>query len=162
MTFRRLGLVVLCALPVALGAQPVFHGTDILPAEEFAARRAALLSRIGNGVAVIQGATERGGEEPFRQNNQFFYLTGLVEPRAIAVIDGASKTHRRCSCCLETNAARRATMARRSSRAPRPRGCWAWTRPCRAISSRAVAAALAGRTIYTPFRRRGAGQPVGR
>ena len=91
MTFRRLGLVVLCALPVALGAQPVFHGTDILPAEEFAARRAALVSRIGNGVAVIQGATERGGEEPFRQNNQFFYLTGLVEPRAIAVIDGASK-----------------------------------------------------------------------
>ena len=91
MTTRALCIVLLCGLPAALAGQPVFRGTDILPPEEFAARRATLMARIGDGVVVIQGATERGGEEPFRQNNQFFYLTGLVEPRAIAVIDGASK-----------------------------------------------------------------------
>jgi Xaa-Pro aminopeptidase len=72
-------------------AQPVFTGTDIFPPEEFAARRAKVVERIGDGVAVIQGATERPGEQPFRQNNQFFYLTGIVEPRAIALIDGRTK-----------------------------------------------------------------------
>jgi len=69
----------------------VFPGTDIFPAEEFAARRARVMDRIGDGIAVLQGATERPGEQPFRQNNQFFYLTGVVEPRAIAIIDGRAR-----------------------------------------------------------------------
>src|SRR5262245_61449672 len=62
-------------------AQPIF--TDIFPPEEFAARRAKVMAQIGYGVAVLQGATERAGEQPLRQNNQFFYLTGVIEPRAI-------------------------------------------------------------------------------
>src|SRR4029078_10453382 len=41
--------------------------------------------------AILQGTTERPGEQPLRQANQFFYLTGVVEPRAIAVIDGRTK-----------------------------------------------------------------------
>src|SRR4051794_11438311 len=73
-------------------AQPVFTGTEIFPAEEFAARRARTIAAIGDAVAILQGTTERPGEQPFRQNNQFFYLTGVVEPRAIAVIDGRTKT----------------------------------------------------------------------
>jgi len=72
-------------------AQPVFTGTEIFPPEEFAARRAKVLSEIGTGVAILQGTTERPGEQPFRQSNQFFYLTGVVEPRAIAVIDGRTR-----------------------------------------------------------------------
>src|SRR4051812_8288803 len=72
-------------------AQPVFTGTEIFPADEFAARRAKTMAAIGDGVAILQGTTERPGEQPFRQNNQFFYLTGVVEPRAIAVIDGRTK-----------------------------------------------------------------------
>ncbi len=71
--------------------QPVFTGTEIFPPEEFAARRAKVLAEIGDGVAILQGTTERPGEQPFRQSNQFFYLTGVVEPRAIAVIDGRTK-----------------------------------------------------------------------
>jgi Xaa-Pro aminopeptidase len=71
--------------------QPVFTGTEIFPADEFASRRAKVLAAIGDGVAILQGTTERPGEQPFRQNNQFFYLTGVVEPRAIAVIDGRSR-----------------------------------------------------------------------
>src|ERR1051325_4993503 len=71
-------------------AQPVF--TDILPSEEFAARRARVMAQIGDGVAILQGTTERPGEQPFRQSNQFFYLTGVVEPRAILLIDGREKT----------------------------------------------------------------------
>ena len=70
-------------------AQPVFR--NIFPAEEFAARRARLFEQIGNGVAILEGTTERPGEQPFRQGNQFYYLTGVAEPRAIAVLDGRTK-----------------------------------------------------------------------
>src|SRR5262245_6421985 len=82
-------LVLFVTLGASLFAQPIF--TDIFPPEEFAARRAKLMARIGDGVAILQGATERPGEQPLRQNNQFFYLTGVVEPRAILVIDGKAK-----------------------------------------------------------------------
>src|SRR5262245_14516134 len=71
------------------GAQPVF--TDIFPPEEFAVRRARVMEKIGDGVAIVQGTTERPGEQPLRQGNQFFYLTGVIEPRAILLIDGKTK-----------------------------------------------------------------------
>src|SRR5947209_4333582 len=73
----------------SLVAQPVFTG--VFPPEEFALRRARVMEKIGNGVAVLQGTTERPGEQPLRQSNQFFYLTRVVEPRALLLIDGRSK-----------------------------------------------------------------------
>src|SRR3989442_11725912 len=72
-------------------AQPVFTGADVFPLEEFGSRRARVMERIGDAVAILQGTTERPGEQPLRQNNQFFYLTGVVEPRALLVIDGRTK-----------------------------------------------------------------------
>jgi Xaa-Pro aminopeptidase len=72
-------------------AQPVFTGPEIFPLEEFAARRARVLDAIGGAVVAMQGTTERPGEQPLRQNNQFFYLTGVVEPRALLLIDGRTK-----------------------------------------------------------------------
>ena len=65
--------------------------TDAFPAEEFAARRARVMTQIGDGVAILQGTTERRGESPLRQSNQFFYLTGVTEPRAFLIIDGRTK-----------------------------------------------------------------------
>src|SRR5215469_7818189 len=70
-------------------AQPVF--TDVFPPDEYAARRAKVMEKIGDAVAILQGTTERPGEQPLRQSNQFFYVCGVVEPRAILVIDGKSK-----------------------------------------------------------------------
>ena len=84
-----LATLVLAATPFA---QPVFRGTDIFPPEEFAARRTKVIEQIGDGVAIILGTTEPPGEMPFRQNNQFFYLTGVTEPRASVIIDGRAKT----------------------------------------------------------------------
>jgi len=69
-------------------AQPVFRGTDVFPPEEFAARRAKVIARIGDAVAIVNGTTEPPGEMPLRQNNQFHYLSGVVEPRARLIIDG--------------------------------------------------------------------------
>jgi len=86
----KYALLALFALPLA--AQPVFNGHDIFPPEEFAARRARVMAKIGDGVAIIQGTTERPGEQPLRQANQFFYISGVVEPRAILIIDGKTKS----------------------------------------------------------------------
>jgi Xaa-Pro aminopeptidase len=79
----------LCA-PLLL-AQPVFRGSEIFPPEEFAARRLQVMGQIGEGVAIVLGTTEPPGEMPFRQNSQFFYLTGVAEPRAAVMIDGHTK-----------------------------------------------------------------------
>ena len=85
-------LVATVASSAALpAAQPVFTGAEIFPPEEFAARRASVMDKIADGVAILQGTTERPGEQALRQNNQFFYLTGVVEPRAIVVIDGRTR-----------------------------------------------------------------------
>ena len=83
------GFLFLFLINAGSFAQPVF--TDIFPAEEFAARRARVIDQIGEGVAILQGTTERPGEQPLRQNNQFYYLCGVVEPRAILVLDGKTK-----------------------------------------------------------------------
>src|SRR6516164_9471284 len=80
-------IAILAVIPaVSSLAQPVF--TDVFPPSEYAARRARVMDKIGDGVAILQGTTERPGEQPLRQSNQFFYVTGVVEPRAILVIDG--------------------------------------------------------------------------
>ena len=50
------------------------------------------MDAIGDGVAVLQGATEYPGYVKFRQNYQFFYLTGVEVPRAMLLIDGRDKT----------------------------------------------------------------------
>jgi Xaa-Pro aminopeptidase len=147
-------LLLAAALVAVPAAQPVFTGPEIFPLEEFAARRAKVFAAIGDGVAVLQGTTERPGEQPLRQNNQFFYLTGVVEPRAIAVLDGKTKQTTLFLQPLDERRRRQidrmygvglvpgeAAAAETGVDAVRPRGDFA-----------AVAASLAGRTIYTPFR----------
>ena len=92
-SYRRvpclIGLAFLMCTP--LPAQPVFRGSEIFSAEEFAARRARVIAQIGDAVGIVLGTTEPPGEMPFRQNSQFFYLTGMAEPRASVIIDGRTK-----------------------------------------------------------------------
>ena len=66
-------------ITVLLMAQPGFRGTEVFPPEEFAARRTQVMSQIGDGVAIVLGATEPPGEVAFRQNNQFFHTPILTE-----------------------------------------------------------------------------------
>jgi Xaa-Pro aminopeptidase len=70
-------------------AQPLF--TDAFPPEEFAARRIEVMRQIGDGVAILSGATETPAYTRFRQGNQFFYLSGVEVPRAILMVDGREK-----------------------------------------------------------------------
>lgn len=58
---------------------------------EYAKRRKQLMQRIGsNGIVILPAAIEsfRNGDAvyPFRQNSDFFYLTGFEEPEAVAVL----------------------------------------------------------------------------
>ena len=86
----RVGLALLLGLLARPGtAQPLF--TSAFPPEEFAARRAKVMAAVGDGVAVLQGATELPSYLGFRQNNHVFYLTGVEVPRAIVLIDGRSR-----------------------------------------------------------------------
>jgi Xaa-Pro aminopeptidase len=149
--FLACGLLAIAfAVP---SAQPVFTGAEIFPPEEFAARRARVMDQIGDAVAILQGTAERPGEQPFRQSNQFFYLTGVAEPRAIVTIDGRTK---RTTLFLQPFSDRREQLMfgpglHPGEDAARATGIDAVR--ARDEFSTAVAA-LAGdrRTIYTPFR----------
>lgn len=63
-----------------------------VPVANLTARRNALLARMGTGVAVIRSAESRDIESDypqdsdFRQDNDFFYLTGLETPGSFLVM----------------------------------------------------------------------------
>jgi Xaa-Pro aminopeptidase len=131
-------------------AQPLFN--NIFPPEEFATRRVKVLDQIGNGVAILQGTTERPGEQPFRQSNHFFYLCGVAEPRAILVLDGKT---RRSTLYLYGGAERRERMF---GSAMVPGDAAVKLTGIESVLGREeFAKALGdfvrdGRTLYTPFR----------
>lgn len=81
--------LILEAAPLS-SQKPLF--TQTIPATEFGARRAEVMKAIGDGVAVMQGATERPVYKAFRQSAQFYYLTGVEVPRAMLIIDGKART----------------------------------------------------------------------
>ena len=133
-------------------AQPVFRGDEIFPAEEFAARRAKLIERIGDGIAIVLGTPGPPGEVPFRQNSQFFYLTGVTEPRASLIIDGKSK---RATVYLQPKNERRDASAYGPAMAP---GTETATQlgveaalPAGDFNTALAALASETRPIYTPF-----------
>ncbi|HET7598973.1 MAG TPA: aminopeptidase P N-terminal domain-containing protein, partial [Gemmatimonadales bacterium] len=84
-------------LPVPLAAQAGSPAGPV-PVDQLEARRAALAKRAGNGVLILRSASERDieGDYPqdsdYRENNDFFYLTGLEAPGgwlALAAKDSA-------------------------------------------------------------------------
>ena len=60
------------------------------PPAEFAARRAALAKAAGSGTIVLFGKTEPAPGIRFRQDNDFFYLTGNEDLNAALVINAAT------------------------------------------------------------------------
>lgn len=56
--------------------------------KEYAARRARLMDKIGDGVAVLLGASTPASDVAFRQGHDFVYLTGVRVPDAYLVVDG--------------------------------------------------------------------------
>ncbi len=63
-----------------------------VPVARLSARRAALLERMGNGIAVLASSKQKDLEKDYpqdsdyRENNNFFYLTGLEAPESWLVL----------------------------------------------------------------------------
>jgi Xaa-Pro aminopeptidase len=60
--------------------------------DDFAKRRAKVMEQIGDGIAIMQGAELPEAFVKFRQDNNFYYLTGVEMPGATLIIDGKAKT----------------------------------------------------------------------
>jgi Xaa-Pro aminopeptidase len=151
-SISAVGVLAAATLVAGVSAQPVFRGSEIFPPEEFAARREKLMVQIGDAAAIVLGATEPPGEVPFRQNSQTFYLSGVVEPRAIVLIDGRTK---KTTVFLQPVNARRETSMFGPALAPGMETTAALgvdaVRPSAEFTSAVTALAADRRTIYTPF-----------
>ena len=77
--------VLILSLATGLPAKPIFEKA------EYAARRAKLMDKIPDGVAIILGAQSMVGYTEFFQNNDFMYFCGVEIPNSILVIDGIRK-----------------------------------------------------------------------
>src|SRR5262245_24401259 len=60
--------------------------------QEFATRRAKVYDAIGrDAVALMQGLPTVHSSAVFRQSNEFYYITGVVAPQALVLLDGAAR-----------------------------------------------------------------------
>ena len=127
-------------------------GIAIFPPDELIARRAQVFEQIGDGVAIVLGTAEPLGELPFRQNCQFFYLTGVTVPRASVIIDGRART---TTMFLQPRTESQDTS--QSGPGINPGAAAATALGVQAVldrvqfASASNALASAGRVIYTPF-----------
>jgi Xaa-Pro aminopeptidase len=93
---HRIAPLALLALTSGAAAQAGSPAGPI-PVERLVSRRAALLDRIGTGVAVVGANRPRSIERDhpqdsdYRENNDFFYLTGLEAPGGWLVLIGRER-----------------------------------------------------------------------
>ncbi len=90
----------------------------------FAARRAAFMDQLGDTIAIIPAGKLQTRnddvEHSFRQNSDFFFLTGFSEPDSIAVFDPSHSTERYTLFVRPaTRSWRRGTAAEPGPRVPR-------------------------------------------
>ncbi len=73
-------------------------GSWIMPSEEFRQRREQYLSKLGQGTAIFRSAPaavmHNDVEYNFRQDSDFYYLTGFNEADAVAVFAPWHETHK--------------------------------------------------------------------
>jgi Xaa-Pro aminopeptidase len=88
----RLSAVLFLLLIPGLAPAQASSPAGPVPVDRLAARRAALLDSLGTGIAVLRSAEVRSieGDYPqesdYREDNDFFYLTGLEAPGGLLVL----------------------------------------------------------------------------
>jgi Xaa-Pro aminopeptidase len=85
---RIIGCMILLFLSTDLFAQTMWK---YFSPEDFEARRKKVMEKIGDGVAVLVGAELTESYTKFRQDNNFYYLSGVEVPDAVMIIDGKNK-----------------------------------------------------------------------
>ncbi len=91
---------LLALVPALLGAQAAHHGAR-LPASFFAGNRARLMAQakgLGPGTLIVAKSmptqpSSGDGERPYRQDSDFYYLTGVEEEHAVALLDVEAGTY---------------------------------------------------------------------
>ncbi len=79
-------------LLVVLAQVPLAHSLEKQPASAYHARRVALAAKLDGGIALLFAAEEPVLDfMPYRQDSDFYYLTGWNEPGAALMVIGASK-----------------------------------------------------------------------
>ena len=91
---QPIGLV---QMHMSIPADPPFEPTPGIQPAEFQDRRARLMAALtDNDVAIVPGASirhrNRDTEYPFRQDSDFYYLTGFEEPDSVLVIAPGSES----------------------------------------------------------------------
>ena len=92
MTRRILATLVVATLVIL--AIPTLYALDRQSNADYRARRQALAAKTGTGVVILFAPMEAEGPNDlygFRQNDDFFYLTGWTEPGAAILIAGAAE-----------------------------------------------------------------------
>ena len=75
------------SFPVLAQQQPEDgRGQGLFSSEWHAERRAALVEKVGKGVIVLRGAGTQNDYREFRQDNNFWYFTGVTTPNAVLVM----------------------------------------------------------------------------
>ena len=72
-------------LPLLILGQPDFNKS------EFAARRAKVFEKIGDGIAIVFANEAHPHAVKYREAPDFFYLTGIEEPGALLILIGKEK-----------------------------------------------------------------------
>ena len=86
---KRIRLLSLLGMGILLVGSSVLAA--VFPSQEYASRRARLMEKIPDGVAIVLGAKTRVGYNEYYQNNDFTYFTGVEVPDAILIVDGVHK-----------------------------------------------------------------------
>ena len=88
MSRRAAPALLLLALGLAAGVLSAASAAPFAP-EECARRRAQLMAAAGEGLTVLFGATAAAPGSRFRQDNDFYYLTGVEDSGAVLVLENA-------------------------------------------------------------------------
>lgn len=81
-----------CLVIFLAHAQDNHHYQTDFAKEEFTQRSIKIYDAIGNNaIALIQGASGLPGFSVFRQNNTFYYFTGLESPHAYLLLNGKTR-----------------------------------------------------------------------
>lgn len=85
---KFVGLIVCILLSQSASSQTMWK---YFTADDFAARRAKVMEKIGDGILILQAAELPEGYVKFRQDNNFYYLTGVEIPDAVLILNGKNK-----------------------------------------------------------------------
>jgi amino acid transporter/Xaa-Pro aminopeptidase len=88
---RKAAVLFLAAFVIMAASAQAFEPGLLFDKTEYAGRRARLMEKIPDGVAVVMGAQPVLNYYPFVQNNDFLYLCGVRVPNAVLVVDGVRR-----------------------------------------------------------------------